>query len=89
MNDLKMSPLVPPRRRVFADGSNQPSCGQASVARALDCGAALRRSTARLLEELDDVTEIHGIPTSNMPDDDSMVTTLTSARSACRNPDRG
>lgn len=46
---------------------------QAAGARALESYTRLRRVAARLSEELDEVTSPHGIPTTELSEEDSMV----------------
>lgn len=46
---------------------------QAAGARALESYTRLRRVASRLSEELDEVTSPHGIPTTDLDEEDSMV----------------
>lgn len=53
---------------------------RAASVRAFDALAALRRRADRLCEELDEVTAPHGIPNTELHDEDSAVTTIEEAR---------
>lgn len=84
-----MNHVVPPRRKVFADGSGNAQGGQRAVVRALDAGAALRRSAAHVLEALDaeeEVTEVHGPQLTGLNLEDSAVMVVDEARAGIRKP---
>jgi hypothetical protein len=46
---------------------------QTAGVRALDAHTRLRRVAERLSEELDEITSPHGVPTTELSDEDSMV----------------
>jgi hypothetical protein len=84
-----MQYVIPPRRKVFADGSNHEPGGQPAVVRALDAGAALRRSVARVVEALDEeITEVHGPQLTDLNLEDSAVILVDEARTGIRKPPR-
>jgi uncharacterized SAM-binding protein YcdF (DUF218 family) len=58
-------------------GSNRMR--SASV-RAFDAYAMVQRRANRILEELDEVTATHGVPTTELHEEDSAVTTIEAAR---------
>lgn len=49
---------------------------RASGIRAADAYAAISRRAHQLAEELDEVTPLHGIPVTELHDEDSLVTTV-------------
>lgn len=82
-----MQYVTPPRRTVFAEGSGHDQDGQPAVVRALDAGAALRRSAVRLLDALDDeITEVHGPRLTELDLEDSAVMVVDVARTGMRKP---
>lgn len=82
-----MQYVTPPRRTVFADGSGNEQGAQPAVVRALDAGAALRRSASRLLDALDDeITEVHGPQLTGLDLEDSAVIAVDEARTGLRKP---
>ncbi len=77
--------MLPPRRVILADGSGNNQGAQAAIVRALDAGAALRRCTTRLLDELDnDITEVHGPKITDLDQDDSAVIVVDEALATLR-----
>lgn len=53
---------------------------RAASVRAFDAYASTQRRANQILEELDEVTEPHGVPTVELDDEDSIVTTTAAAR---------
>ncbi len=53
---------------------------RAASVRAFDSYASLQRRANRLLEEMDEVTAPHGVPTTELSEEDSAVTTVEAAR---------
>lgn len=57
------------------------------MVRALDAGAALRRSAVRLLDALDEeITEVHGPQLTELDLEDSAVMVVDEARAGMRKP---
>lgn len=83
-------------RHSTANGFFQPErkASLSGVARVADQrmkGAALRAIEAnqrvcskakRLMEEIDDLTPVHGVPVTNLSDEDSLVTTVAAVIAA-------
>lgn len=82
--------IMPTRRRKLADGSgDNNSSGQSCVVRAIDAGAALRRSATSVLHALDDdITEVHGPALTELSLEDSAVMVVDEALSAIRKTPR-
>lgn len=55
---------------------------RAASVRAFDSYAGVQRRANRILEELEEVTSPHGIPTTELHEEDSAVTTIEAARAA-------
>lgn len=53
---------------------------RAASVRAFDAYAQLQRRANRILEEMDEVTAPHGVPVTELHDEDSAVTTVEAAR---------
>lgn len=57
-------------------------CAAAEI-RALDAYRSVTRSANRLLDELEEATDVHGVPTTDLDEDDSAVIVLAEARRVC------
>lgn len=55
---------------------------RAASVRVFDSYAGVQRRANSILRELDEVTAPHGVPTTELHDEDSAVTTIEAARSA-------
>lgn len=67
------------------------TCGsrtKAAGVRACDAYLTVQRKAARLAEELEDTTAPHGVPVTELSDEDSMVVAIDSARSTLSNGHR-
>lgn len=51
----------------------------ASAVRTIDAYASIKRHADALNEELDDITPVHGVPTTELSDEDSMVIVVCAA----------
>lgn len=70
------------QRRVSTNAENSATNRmRAASVRAFDSYAGVQRRANRILEELDDVTAPHGVPTTELHEEDSAVTTVEAARS--------
>lgn len=77
--------LTPPRRlSLLADGSVNDQRAQAAMVRALDAGAAIRRAAARVLAEMDEVTNPHGQAVTDLDLEDSAVIVVDRARATIK-----
>lgn len=56
----------------------------AAATRCIESSQRLRRKAEALMEEMDDVTPAHGIVTTNLSDEDSMVIAVDHARAAAK-----
>lgn len=75
---------TPPRRRLLADGSGVDQRAQTALVLALDAGAAIRRACNRVIEEMDEATNPHGHPITDLDFEDSAVIAVDAARSTIR-----
>jgi len=66
----------------FADGSIAGQRMLSASVRAMDAHLALRRKADRVSEEMDDITNPHGIPTTELSAEDSLVIVVDDARGA-------
>ena len=70
------------QRRVSNAEHSATNRMRAASVRAFDSYASVARRAGSILEELDEVTSPHGIPTTELHEEDSAVTTIEAARSA-------
>lgn len=68
------------RSSTNSEGSNNRMV--AASVRAFDSYASVQRRANRILEELDEVTAPHGVPTTELHDEDSAVIVVDEARHA-------
>lgn len=87
-------PRKPPRRLStgpgrIADGSFTGARLHSASVRAIDSYHSIQRIASRLNEELDNVTSPHGIPTTDLGEDDSAVTAVNDALQTLRGKQHG